>query len=120
MVVEVLKNCATLHKSVNITVLILQVILAIAVAWLICYILTVTDVLPSTPGEWGHGARTDLRTDVITDSPWFRIPYPCKRSKNNRTKHVALFKLEHLYCVQLVSKTFWLHKEQGRMKKWYI
>lgn len=39
--------------------------------WGICAILTVTNVL-----EEGHPARTDARLSVLTDSPWFYIPYP--------------------------------------------
>ncbi len=54
----------------------LQVILSIIVSWLICFILTVLDVLPKDPAKWGNGARTDLRSQVIYDSPWFRVPYP--------------------------------------------
>lgn len=39
--------------------------------WIICTILTVTDVLP-----YGHPARSDSKLKIISDSPWFRIPYP--------------------------------------------
>lgn len=52
------------------------IILSIIIVWLVCLILTETDVLPATPGQWGYEARTDLRTDAIFTSPWFRIPYP--------------------------------------------
>ncbi|KAM7373797.1 hypothetical protein PAMP_006500 [Pampus punctatissimus] len=54
------------------------IILAIMVVWLVCYILTVTNLLPSNPEQYGHRARTDARGDIITLSPWFRIPYPCQ------------------------------------------
>ncbi|XP_070209969.1 solute carrier family 23 member 1-like isoform X1 [Littorina saxatilis] len=52
------------------------VLLAIGVAWLLCYILTAADVFPSTSEEWGYLARTDVQSDVISKAPWFRFPYP--------------------------------------------
>lgn len=39
--------------------------------WIICGILTATNVL-----EPGHPARTDARLKVLSDAPWFRVPYP--------------------------------------------
>ncbi|KAI0227180.1 Solute carrier family 23 member 2 [Lamellibrachia satsuma] len=50
--------------------------LSLVTSWLICAILTATDVLPPTPGSWGYEARTDTRIDSLRDTPWFRIPYP--------------------------------------------
>ncbi|XP_018056966.1 PREDICTED: solute carrier family 23 member 1 [Atta colombica] len=47
------------------------VLLTIIVMWIICTILTVTDTLP-----FGHPARSDSKLRIISDSPWFRIPYP--------------------------------------------
>ncbi|KAL7390790.1 hypothetical protein ABVT39_027941 [Epinephelus coioides] len=54
------------------------IILAIMVVWLVCYILTLTNLLPSDPGRYGHKARTDARGDIMASSPWFRVPYPCQ------------------------------------------
>ncbi|XP_074650425.1 solute carrier family 23 member 1-like [Tubulanus polymorphus] len=51
-------------------------ILSILMIWLICFVLTITDVLPNEPDSWGYGARTDTRLSVITQSSWFRVPYP--------------------------------------------
>ncbi|XP_045619396.2 LOW QUALITY PROTEIN: solute carrier family 23 member 1 [Procambarus clarkii] len=49
------------------------VLLAVVVAWLTCWALTAAEVLPP------HSpARTDLRLTIITESPWFRFPYPCQ------------------------------------------
>lgn len=48
------------------------------VVWLVCYVLTLTDLLPSDPDRYGHMGRTDARGDIMTVSPWFRVPYPCK------------------------------------------
>lgn len=45
--------------------------IAIIVSWTLCAILTATDVFSeSSP------ARTDARSSVLSDSPWFRVPYP--------------------------------------------
>ena len=53
-----------------------QVLLGITVSWLICYILTVSDVLPSDPSTYGHLARTDIKGDVIGQASWIMFPYP--------------------------------------------
>ncbi|XP_012278725.1 solute carrier family 23 member 2 isoform X2 [Orussus abietinus] len=47
------------------------VLLTIFIMWIICLVLTMTDVLPD-----GHPARTDSKIDILYDSPWFYIPYP--------------------------------------------
>uniref|UniRef100_A0A673BUT2 Solute carrier family 23 member 1 n=1 Tax=Sphaeramia orbicularis TaxID=375764 RepID=A0A673BUT2_9TELE len=54
------------------------IILAILLVWLVCYILTLTNLLPSDPDRYGHKARTDARGDIMASSPWFRMPYPCQ------------------------------------------
>ncbi|XP_073790873.1 solute carrier family 23 member 1 isoform X1 [Danio rerio] len=52
--------------------------MAIMVVWLVCYILTLTNVLPDDPDLYGYKARTDARGDIMTQAPWFRFPYPCQ------------------------------------------
>lgn len=47
------------------------VLLSISIMWLICLVLTITNVF-----EVGSLARTDVRLNVLTDAPWFRVPYP--------------------------------------------
>ncbi|XP_072562422.1 solute carrier family 23 member 1 [Paramormyrops kingsleyae] len=54
------------------------IIMAIMLVWLLCYILTLTDVLPQDPSQYGHKARTDARGDIMSWAPWFRMPYPCQ------------------------------------------
>ncbi|XP_061607450.1 solute carrier family 23 member 1 isoform X5 [Phyllopteryx taeniolatus] len=54
------------------------IILAIVLVWLLCYIFTLSDLLPSDPRRYGHKARTDARGDIMTSAPWFRVPYPCQ------------------------------------------
>ncbi|XP_064090453.1 solute carrier family 23 member 1-like isoform X2 [Macrobrachium nipponense] len=49
------------------------VLLAVILAWVTCWALTYADVLPPD-----NHARTDLRLEIISDSPWFRVPYPCQ------------------------------------------
>ncbi|XP_040411994.1 solute carrier family 23 member 1-like [Cygnus olor] len=55
---------------------IFPVLLGLSLSWLLCYVLTVTDVLPVDPAAYGYLARTDTRGDVLSRAPWFRIPYP--------------------------------------------
>uniref|UniRef100_UPI00398F5EC4 solute carrier family 23 member 1 n=1 Tax=Pristiophorus japonicus TaxID=55135 RepID=UPI00398F5EC4 len=54
------------------------IIMAILVVWLICYILTLTDVFPKNPDQYGFKARTDARGEIMSTAPWFRLPYPCQ------------------------------------------
>ena len=51
--------------------IVIQVIIAIAISWALCAILTETDVLSKD-----SKARTDTRSSVVSDSPWFWFPYP--------------------------------------------
>ncbi|CAL8376008.1 unnamed protein product [Arctogadus glacialis] len=44
--------------------------------WLVCYLLTVFEVLPSKPDQYGYSARTDINLDAVSSAPWFRVPYP--------------------------------------------
>uniref|UniRef100_A0A665VEW9 Si:dkey-106n21.1 n=1 Tax=Echeneis naucrates TaxID=173247 RepID=A0A665VEW9_ECHNA len=44
--------------------------------WLICFLLTIFDVLPSKSDEYGFSARTDINIEAVTSSPWFHVPYP--------------------------------------------
>ncbi|XP_077599524.1 solute carrier family 23 member 1 [Stigmatopora nigra] len=44
--------------------------------WLVCFLLTIFDVLPSKSDTYGYSARTDINLDAVADSPWFHIPYP--------------------------------------------
>uniref|UniRef100_A0A452J3K9 Uncharacterized protein n=1 Tax=Gopherus agassizii TaxID=38772 RepID=A0A452J3K9_9SAUR len=54
------------------------IILAIMVVWLLCYILTLTDVFPHNAEAYGYKARTDARGKIMSIAPWFRLPYPCQ------------------------------------------
>ncbi|XP_061576898.1 solute carrier family 23 member 2 isoform X2 [Cololabis saira] len=44
--------------------------------WLVCFLLTVFDVLPSKSDQYGFSARTDISLDAVRNSPWFHVPYP--------------------------------------------
>ncbi|XP_072446967.1 solute carrier family 23 member 1 isoform X1 [Chiloscyllium punctatum] len=54
------------------------IIMAIMIVWLICYLLTLTDVFPKNPELHGFKARTDARGEIMSTAPWFRMPYPCQ------------------------------------------
>ena len=54
----------------------LQVILAIAVSWIICAIITAAGGFPSDPSIPQYKARVDARTAVLREAQWFRLPYP--------------------------------------------
>jgi nucleobase transporter 1/2 len=58
-----------------------QIVLAMLMMWLLCFILTETGVFSDDPKEWGYGARTDTRNDVLNDASWFRVPYPGIQNK---------------------------------------
>ncbi|XP_056273606.1 xan_ur_permease domain-containing protein isoform X2 [Pseudoliparis swirei] len=55
---------------------ILPVLLGITLSWLVCYMLTIYNVFPTDPDQYGYLARTDLKGDVVSQAPWFRFPYP--------------------------------------------
>ncbi|KAK2841979.1 hypothetical protein Q5P01_012179 [Channa striata] len=65
-----------LHTSRVYMFQILPVLLGITFSWLICYILTIYNVLPAEPDQYGYLARTDLKGGVIDQAPWFSFPYP--------------------------------------------
>lgn len=52
------------------------VILAIAVSWMICAIITAAGKFPSDPRIPQYMARTDARIQVLKEAKWFRFPYP--------------------------------------------
>ncbi|XP_077366525.1 solute carrier family 23 member 1-like isoform X1 [Festucalex cinctus] len=54
----------------------MPILLGISVSWLVCHLLTIYDVLPSDPGRYGHQARTDVKSDVVSQASWFVVPYP--------------------------------------------
>ena len=79
---------------------VLQVILAVIITWVICFVLTITNILPNDRGKWGYEARTDLRQNAIFSSPWFRLPYPGIYGNN-----VHFYRL---ICIILIFKIyFW-------------
>ncbi|KAL4233253.1 hypothetical protein ACF0H5_007937 [Mactra antiquata] len=52
------------------------VLFAIVGSCIVCTILTLTDVLPNIPDQWGYMARIDRNVYVMHESNWFRFPYP--------------------------------------------
>jgi len=55
-----------------------QIIIAIALSWLVCYILTLTDAVPDDPNHWAYKSRTDIRREALEKAAWFQVPYPCE------------------------------------------
>lgn len=53
-----------------------QALFGMCGGWLVCFLLTIFDVLPSKSDEYGYSARTDISVDAVTNSPWFHVPYP--------------------------------------------
>ncbi|XP_060578414.1 solute carrier family 23 member 2-like [Ruditapes philippinarum] len=52
------------------------VLLGVMTSFIVCIILTATDVLPADKTKWGYMARTDTGMHVLTEAKWFRFPYP--------------------------------------------
>ncbi|XP_066218881.1 solute carrier family 23 member 1-like isoform X1 [Saccopteryx leptura] len=67
------KKC---HTSKFYLFQVFPVLLALCISWLLCFVLTVTNTLPSAPTAYGYLARTDTKGDVLSQAPWFRFPYP--------------------------------------------
>ncbi|XP_028252753.1 solute carrier family 23 member 1-like [Parambassis ranga] len=65
-----------LHTSKLYIFQIMPILLGIAISWLVCYLLTIYDVLPSDPARYGHLARTDVKGNVVSEASWIRFPYP--------------------------------------------
>ncbi|XP_053109866.1 solute carrier family 23 member 1-like [Hemicordylus capensis] len=55
---------------------IFPVLFGLSISWILCLVLTVTNVFPSDPKAYGYLARTDSKGDVVSKAPWFRFPYP--------------------------------------------
>ncbi|KAF7666943.1 hypothetical protein LDENG_00086380 [Lucifuga dentata] len=65
-----------LHVSKFYIFQIMPILLGIAISWLVCYILTIYDVLPSDPDQYGYLARTDVKGNVVDQASWFTFSYP--------------------------------------------
>ncbi|KAJ7386662.1 hypothetical protein OS493_006667 [Desmophyllum pertusum] len=62
--------------TIALIALLFPIILAIAVSWIICAIVTAAGGFPSDPSIPQYKARTDARTAVLKEAKWFRFPYP--------------------------------------------
>lgn len=52
-------------------------IIALAIGWALCVVLTVADVFSRSPDGYGYALRTDRHSAVFREAAWFTIPYPC-------------------------------------------
>lgn len=60
-----------------------KVILAIAVSWIICAIITAAGGFPDDSKIPQYKARTDARIAVLKEAKWFRFPYPGQKEIEN-------------------------------------
>ncbi|WAQ93888.1 S23A2-like protein [Mya arenaria] len=67
------KGCTTTRMPIF---SLFPVLLAMVLSWVICVILTAAGAFPEDKKAWGYYARTDIKTDVLYKSEWFRFPYP--------------------------------------------
>nr|XP_010981456.2 solute carrier family 23 member 1-like isoform X2 [Camelus dromedarius] len=67
------KKC---HTSKFYLFQVFPVLMGLCISWLLCFVLTVTNALPSVPTAYGYLARTDTKGNVLNQAPWFRLPYP--------------------------------------------
>uniref|UniRef100_A0A3Q4AMP1 Solute carrier family 23 member 1 n=1 Tax=Mola mola TaxID=94237 RepID=A0A3Q4AMP1_MOLML len=74
--VPVYNKTKKLHTSKFYIFQTMPILLGILVSWLVCYLLTITDVLPSNPAQYGYLARTDVKGNLVNDASWFTFPYP--------------------------------------------
>uniref|UniRef100_A0A672HMT7 Solute carrier family 23 member 2 n=1 Tax=Salarias fasciatus TaxID=181472 RepID=A0A672HMT7_SALFA len=65
-----------LHRSKFFIFQNMPVLLGILLSWLVCYLLTIYNVLPSDNNRYGYEARTDMKGNVLSEASWFMLPYP--------------------------------------------
>ncbi|XP_076435205.1 solute carrier family 23 member 2-like [Babylonia areolata] len=53
-----------------------SIIVAMAISWVTCLVLTVSDVIPNNSTSSSFLSRTDTRLHVLHEAPWFSFPYP--------------------------------------------
>ena len=70
------KSKGGFHRSDSYIIRMFPVLLTIVTMWIICLILTYTDV---TDNEFWIHVKIDLESDMIKQAPAIRIPYPCKK-----------------------------------------
>uniref|UniRef100_A0A671NMD7 Si:dkey-106n21.1 n=1 Tax=Sinocyclocheilus anshuiensis TaxID=1608454 RepID=A0A671NMD7_9TELE len=51
-----------------------------SVTWLVCFLLTYFNALPSSPNEYGYMARTDINLDAVKSAAWFYDSGVCRLS----------------------------------------
>ncbi|KAK3091327.1 hypothetical protein FSP39_018963 [Pinctada imbricata] len=56
--------------------LLIPVLLSVCLSWIVCHVLTITNVLPNNMTSPSYYARTDARSSVVDTMPWFYFPYP--------------------------------------------
>ncbi|PVD29984.1 hypothetical protein C0Q70_09245 [Pomacea canaliculata] len=54
----------------------MSVLLAVGLGWLLCFVLTAADLLPTNATSPAYFARTDINLHVVDSTSWFTFPYP--------------------------------------------
>lgn len=57
-----------------------QILLSIVLMWMVCAVLTITNVFPDDPSSLRYMARTDSKSSLLHLTPWFIFPYPGMQS----------------------------------------
>lgn len=52
------------------------VIMAVLIAWGVCGIVTASGGFTDDPRGYGYTARTDVKGETLSRTPWIRFPYP--------------------------------------------
>ena len=94
-----------------------KILIAILINWLLCGILTATGALTDNPNHLEYKTRTDARSGVISDSPWFNLPYPGERYKSylvlNPSLHVSFI----LICISRDKNVTFSFNVYAQLKK---
>nr|KAG5714313.1 hypothetical protein BaRGS_018530 [Batillaria attramentaria] len=56
----------------------LPILLALIVMWILCAVLTATNVFPDNPDHSLYFSRTDAKISIVQQSPWFQFTYPAQ------------------------------------------
>nr|XP_054764449.1 solute carrier family 23 member 1-like [Lytechinus pictus] len=52
------------------------IFIAAVLSWILCFILTITNVFPDDPSSPNYQVRTDANSEGVANTPWFYFPYP--------------------------------------------
>lgn len=92
------------HKLIsNVLLHLWQALFGMSGAWLVCFLLTFFDALPTSPHEYGHQARTDINLDAVSSAEWFFMPYPGGNCSNILPCDRILMLMNRRHKITLIS-----------------